>query len=41
GAATDGRNRILDIVPHKLHQRVPVYLGSKSEVEHVTRYHQE
>jgi fructose-1,6-bisphosphatase I len=41
GAATDGRGRILDIVPHKLHQRVPVFLGSKDEVERVTRYHQE
>ncbi|MES2298025.1 MAG: class 1 fructose-bisphosphatase [Pseudomonadota bacterium] len=41
GAATDGRARILDIVPHKLHQRVPVFLGSKSEVERVTSYHGE
>jgi len=39
GAATDGRQRILDIEPHKLHQRVPVFLGSKNEVEQVTRYH--
>jgi fructose-1,6-bisphosphatase I len=41
GAATDGRMRILDIQPHKLHQRVPVFLGSKNEVEQVTRYHAE
>ena len=41
GAATDGRMRILDIAPHKLHQRVPVFLGSKNEVEQVTRYHAE
>ena len=41
GAATDGRQRILDITPQKLHQRVPVFLGSKSEVEQVTRYHME
>jgi fructose-1,6-bisphosphatase I len=39
GAATDGRHRILDLVPTKLHQRVPVFLGSKSEVERVTSYH--
>jgi len=39
GAATDGTGRIMDIVPHKLHQRVPVFLGSKEEVEIVTRYH--
>jgi len=41
GAATDGRQRILDVVPHKLHQRVPVFLGSKNEVDLVTRYHRE
>ncbi len=39
GAATDGRGRILDIQPVKLHQRVPVFLGSKEEVERVTAYH--
>jgi fructose-1,6-bisphosphatase I len=41
GAATDGHSRILDIQPGKLHQRVPVFLGSKSEVERVTAYHRE
>jgi fructose-1,6-bisphosphatase I len=41
GAATDGRARILDIQPNKLHQRVPVFLGSKNEVERVTAYHGE
>lgn len=41
GAATNGAQRILDIQPEKLHQRVPVFLGSKSEVERVTAYHQE
>ena len=39
GAATDGKGRILDIPPAKLHQRVPVFLGSKEEVEVVTGYH--
>jgi fructose-1,6-bisphosphatase I len=41
GAATDGNGRILDIAPHKLHQRVPVFLGSKEEVALVTSYHQQ
>jgi fructose-1,6-bisphosphatase I len=41
GAATNGHQRILDIQPDKLHQRVSVILGSKNEVERVTRYHQE
>jgi fructose-1,6-bisphosphatase I len=31
--------RILDVVPTALHQRVAVFLGSKNEVEVVTRYH--
>ena len=39
GAATTGRQRILDIQPESLHQRVPVILGSKNEVERVTGYH--
>jgi len=41
GAATDGQQRILDIQPTSLHQRVPVFLGSKEEVARVTAYHQE
>jgi len=41
GAATNGRQRILDIQPTKLHERVSVVLGSKNEVERVTRYHLE
>ncbi|MDR2015508.1 MAG: class 1 fructose-bisphosphatase [Azoarcus sp.] len=39
GAATTGRSRILDIIPEHLHQRVPVILGSRAEVERVTSYH--
>ena len=41
GAATNGRQRILDIAPSKLHERVSVVLGSRNEVERVTRYHLE
>lgn len=40
GAATTGTQRILEIQPQSLHQRVPVFLGSKEEVERVTGYHQ-
>jgi fructose-1,6-bisphosphatase I len=39
GAATNGRQRILDIQPGQLHERVSVILGSKNEVERVTSYH--
>ena len=41
GAATNGRSRILDIAPEHLHQRVPVFLGSKNEVAAATRYHRD
>ena len=41
GAATTGTQRILDVQPTSLHQRIAVLLGSKNEVEHVTRYHHE
>ncbi|WP_066254937.1 class 1 fructose-bisphosphatase [Hydrogenophaga flava] len=41
GAATNGRGRILDITPTKLHERVSVILGSKNEVERITAYHLE
>jgi fructose-1,6-bisphosphatase I len=39
GASTNGQQRILDIQPTELHQRVSVVLGSKNEVDRVTRYH--
>jgi len=39
GKATDGKTRIMDLQPKKLHQRVAVVLGSRNEVERVTRYH--
>jgi fructose-1,6-bisphosphatase I len=39
GAASNGRQRILDVQPKKLHERVSVILGSKNEVERVSSYH--
>lgn len=39
GAATNGHQRILEIEPEKLHERVAVFLGSNEEVERVTNYH--
>jgi fructose-1,6-bisphosphatase I len=41
GASSTGRERILDIQPRELHQRVPVILGSRNEVERVVSYHKE
>lgn len=37
GAASDGRQRILDITPTKLHERTPLFLGSKGDVEEAVR----
>ena len=39
GCASTGRARLLDVVPQDLHQRVPVILGSRNEVERIERYH--
>ena len=41
GAATNARQRIMDLQPTQLHERVAVVLGSKKEVERVTAYHLE
>ncbi len=41
GLCSTGRERILDIKPTDIHQRVPVILGSKNEVERLTAYHLE
>jgi fructose-1,6-bisphosphatase I/sedoheptulose-1,7-bisphosphatase/fructose-1,6-bisphosphatase I len=41
GTASTGRGRILDVQPEKLHQRVPLIVGSTAEVRRVERYHAE
>jgi fructose-1,6-bisphosphatase I len=41
GAASTGRERILDIHPAALHERIPVILGSRNEVERLVRLHAE
>lgn len=41
GAASTGRERILDLVPDALDQRVPLLLGSRAEVDRLVRYHRE
>jgi fructose-1,6-bisphosphatase I len=40
GASSDTQKPIMDVEPHHIHQRVPVILGSKEEVERVNCYHQ-
>lgn len=41
GGATDAIHRILDIEPTDIHQRVPVVLGSKNEVDYIKNLHQQ
>jgi fructose-1,6-bisphosphatase len=41
GLATTGSQRVLDLAPTDLHQRVPLILGSRKEVERIERYHGE
>jgi len=41
GASTTGLERILDVRPGKLHERISVILGSRNEVERVAAYHAE
>ncbi len=41
GRATDGTQRILDIVPDDLHQRVPLFIGSRHEVETISNIYKE
>lgn len=41
GASSTGRERIMEIKPEDIHQRVPVILGSKNEVEVVASYHKD
>ncbi len=41
GASSTGKERIMELEPHDLHQRVPVIMGSRNEVERVVAYYQE
>ena len=38
GASSDGKRRIMDVVPDKLHQRTPFFIGSKEDVADVEQF---
>lgn len=38
GKASTGKQRILDIMPEKIHQRSPIFLGSSKDVDEVLSY---
>jgi len=39
GLASTGRGRMLDVVPDRVHQRIPFVFGASEEVERIERYH--
>jgi fructose-1,6-bisphosphatase I / sedoheptulose-1,7-bisphosphatase len=41
GAASTGRERVLDVVPTGLHQRVPLIFGAQDEVALISRHHRQ
>ena len=38
GKATTGKENILDVKPESIHQRVPVFLGSKKEIQQLLEF---
>ena len=41
GLGSTGRARVMEVQPDNIHQRVPVILGSRNEVERIEKYHRE
>lgn len=39
GKSSTGRERLMDLIPHHIHQRVPVILGASAEVGLIVNYH--
>lgn len=40
GGSTTGLRRVLEVSPTGIHQRVPIMLGSKNEIDRIASYHQ-
>jgi len=41
GIATTGKQRILDIIPTAIHERTPVFLGSREDVQDLMRFYED
>lgn len=41
GIATTGTKRILDIIPKDIHERCPVFLGSKDDVHDLMKFYKD
>lgn len=39
GVATTGTERVLDVIPNEIHQRIPIFLGSKEDVEDLQKFY--
>ncbi len=39
GLGSTGEGRVLDVCPEKVHQRVPLFIGSKGEVEYLESFY--
>ena len=39
GKGSTGEGRVLDVCPEKVHQRVPLFIGSKGEVEYLESFY--
>ena len=39
GLGSTGEGRVLDVCPEKVHQRVPLFIGSKKEVEYLESFY--
>jgi fructose-1,6-bisphosphatase I len=38
GRATNGKKRIMEVIPEKLHQRIPIFIGSEEDVKMVEKF---
>jgi len=41
GVASTGRQRLLDVTPNEVHQRISLIFGAREEVERIAEYHRE
>ena len=41
GVATTGEKRVLDVEPKNIHERVPIFLGSKDDVQDLLSFYQQ
>jgi fructose-1,6-bisphosphatase I len=35
GMSTTGRQRVMDLIPEQVHERTPVFMGSRNDVQEI------